>query len=708
MKTCLTAIIIIVQMTISLNANPLTEHSMSSYRGTSFYGYAPDKIVITFSKEVIDRFDAHALVQGRTGIDEIDRIGERFQAKLIRRLFPDFTPRSINGRPIELSLYYQVFFAQDVDLDLVLAAYRKLSGVIKAEAVGIHYVTALPNDAQFNLQWHLQQANDVDVDAPEAWDIETGDASIIVAVMDTGVRYYHKDLGGSAAAFNDFSNIDGNMWINWSEKNGVANVDDDSNGYVDDWIGYDFVDNAPTTGINRVDPAEDGDVIDNDPRDFHGHGTHCAGNVGALNNNGYALCSVSGGWGDGTFQPAGNGVQVMALRNGYALRFFGGGVVQMDAAAQCFVYAAENGARIASCSWGSSNSGGLGAAIDQFVAAGGLVFHAAGNDNADDPDYIDLRGDCISVAATDQNDNAASFTNYGTWVDVSAPGVDIVSTGHNHDDDANDYYATMSGTSMSTPIAASVAALIWSRHPAWSAQQVKEQLLATVDNIENSLDAAHKGKMGAGRVNAYNAVNDEPIAVKLSSFETAPQEDGSTLISWQTHSESDIAGFFVQKSQSAGHPFQRLHTHMIAAKGDDASGAHYSFIEQESKSQRCFYRLELCELDGQSSFSASIEISPSSVVPASTLALHANYPNPFNPITTISYDMADDASVQLEIFDASGRRVCVLVNATQTVGRYNLSWNGLDAFGDPVASGIYIARLTSNGACRTQKMILAR
>ncbi len=397
-------------LTTLLMAEPLLFQGAKSYRGSSFYGYATDRIVVTFDPQTISEFDRTALKAGRTGIAAIDEIGRRYRARVIFRQFPGYDPQKRND-PHDLSRFYKIYFTEAIDAPTVADAYKALGGVLDAQPVGIHYVTVMPNDPQFVDQWHLHQASgDHDVDAPEAWDLETGDASIIVAVMDTGVRYYHKDLGGSNASYADTSGTDGNIWINTAEKNGTPNVDDDGNGFVDDWVGWDFVDGTfwpPATG-------EDVGPQDNDPRDFDGHGTHCAGNVAALNNNGYGVCAVSGGWGNGSLQASGNGVKVMCLRIGYQTAV-GLGIVLMDAAAEAFQYATDNGAKIASCSWGSSDTGGLGAAVDNFINAGGLVFHAAGNDNADDQDYLDNRGDCISVASTDQMMQSRIFQ-------ITAPG----------------------------------------------------------------------------------------------------------------------------------------------------------------------------------------------------------------------------------------------------------------------------------------------
>lgn len=484
----------------------------------SFLGYVNNKIVVKFNSDIVSQFNRSTLANGRTGVQAIDQLGKQFKADFIRKQFRNAVPKYVNGKFFDLSGFYKIHFADSVDVEAVVQSYKNLKIVLDAQPIGRHTVYGMPNDPQFYRQWHLNRDDDHDVDAPEAWDVETGNDQIIVALMDTGVRYFHKDLGGSDASYDNPENANGNMWINWTEKNGTAGVDDDGNGYVDDWVGWDFVDNA-----SSVYSGEDGDVPDNDPRDFNGHGTHCAGNVGALNNNGSGLNSVSGGWGDGSPATTGNGVKVMALRIGYSelVAIFELGVVQMDWVAEAFYYAADNGARIASCSWGTSNDGGVADALDYFMAHGGLVFHAAGNDNNENSSYFDDRGDIVSVAATDSTDNAADFTTYGTWVDISSPGTGIWSTAHNHDDPQNDYIQSMDGTSMATPICASVGALVWSLHPDWTADQVKQRLFDTADNIEDNLNSAHKGKMGAGRVNAYNAVYSG-TAAPVADFSASP------------------------------------------------------------------------------------------------------------------------------------------------------------------------------------------
>lgn len=495
------------------------EHDISA-----FVGYAPDRIVVRFDAPTLRMLDRGAFGRGRTGIPLLDQVGERHGAVSIRAQFPGAGVKVYRGNLVDLSGWHKVKFAGKVDPLAVVEEYRKMPGVIDAQAVSIHTAYRTPNDGFYGYQWHLPR-----IQAPQAWDTQTGSRDVIVAVPDTGVRYFHKDLGGVNASYDNFTAIDGNMWINQAEKTGLPNVDDDGTGKVDDWIGWDFVENT-TTGMEPLIycyPGEDCATADNDPRDFNGHGTHVAGIVAAMGNNGYAVASVAGGWGNGTLEAAGNGVRVMPLRVGWSAVyvFFEVGLVAMDYAAEALVYAADHGARIASCSWGSEDAGGIGAAIDYFLASGGLIFKAAGNDSSETPDYMGSRADIINVAATDQSDCKADFSTYGSWVGISSPGVDIWSLYHVHDDPAGEYVATLDGTSMSSPLAAGVAALIWSGNPTWLAGQVKERLYGSADPIDAlACNSSYAGKLGAGRVNAYKAVtgstpppgNAAPVAVNDS------------------------------------------------------------------------------------------------------------------------------------------------------------------------------------------------
>ncbi|KAA3637194.1 MAG: PKD domain-containing protein, partial [Calditrichaeota bacterium] len=466
----------------------------------SFLGYVPDRIVVVMKDDIGKlNMSMSSSATVHIGVTEFDNISDKYAVSKIEQQFAGSETKAP-----ALSKNYKVTFNVG-ELEEVMDAYRAVPAVASVEPIGIHSMYATPNDGFYDpYQWYHNQANDDDIDSPEAWDIQTGNASIILAILDSGTRYYHQDLGGVNASPTTEDAARGNMWINNAELNGTSGVDDDGNGYVDDWIGYDFI-----SSTTQCWNGEDCSGQDNDPRDFNGHGTHTAGIVGMMTNDGYGMAGVAGGWGNGSQAEYGNGVKVMPLRMGYSYNYLGQeyGVVLMDAAAEAFYYAADNGARIASCSWGSSNSGGIAAAADYFIANGGLIFVAAGNDGTQTAGYLNSRSDCISVAATDENDGAASFTTYGTWVDISAPGTGIYSTYHDHADPNVDYWAALDGTSMACPMAAATAAMIWSQNPTWSASQVESQLYSSADNIDAELTSTYIGKMGAGRINLYNAVN---------------------------------------------------------------------------------------------------------------------------------------------------------------------------------------------------------
>jgi hypothetical protein len=302
-----------------------------------------------------------------------------------------------------------------------LIRFNRSANVLYAEPNYKYKFLLVPNDPNFSRQWALNNTGqtggtpDADIDAPEAWDIQTGSGDIIVAVIDSGVDYNHPDLAG-------------NMWRNTVELNGIPGFDDDGNGYVDDIYGYDFLNN------------------DGDPADDLFHGTHCAGIVGADANNARGVAGVC--W----------DVNIMALKVGDT---YG---VDLAAAIEAIGYAVTMGAKVINASWGSyQDSQGLRDAIAGANAAGVMFVAAAGNeynDNDQFPMYPASYNfdNIISVMATDSRDRMVSYSNYGAIsVDIGAPGANIFNTLPTYrTPDMIAYglpanYGLLSGTSMAAP-----------------------------------------------------------------------------------------------------------------------------------------------------------------------------------------------------------------------------------------------------------------
>lgn len=412
----------------------------------------------------------------------------------------------------ELEAYYSVKLAPGQDLDLAAAAFAADPAVDHIEKIGIHPLfancatgTLRPaNDTYYNNppvsfnwpQWDLW--NTKGIDAEMAWNVQTGDATVVVVAMDSGVKYTHKDLGGNNPPGPADNVTDGNVWVNPFEVPGNG-VDDEGNGFIDDVVGYDFV-----TGVTGCASGEDCSTLDNNPMDFNGHGTHTAGTMVALTNNARSVAGIAGGFGDGTTASAGNGCKVMCMRIGWS-DAAGNGFVNMSFAAQAINYVVgmkQRGVNVAAinCSWGSSNSGGIAAALDAAMNNDILVCKAAGNSNSSVADYMGNRTEIMNVAATDTVGLRANFSNFGSWVDIAAPGTSIISTYQVGTDPVPDYVAVLDGTSMASPHVAGVAGLLESQNSSLTRAQ-KFSLLT------GNVCAAGSSNIGSGILNAKKALD---------------------------------------------------------------------------------------------------------------------------------------------------------------------------------------------------------
>jgi len=431
--------------------------------------YKPGELIVHFAPK------ANGIQRNK---QEKNQILNSFSAAAIKRNFKLVPGLSVVKLPPGMTV------------EKALPAFNKANGILYAQPnYQVKICSTFPNDTRFNELWGMYNTGqtggtpDADTDAPEAWDIATGSSDIIVAVIDTGVDYTHPDLAE-------------NMWVNEAEFNGTPDFDDDGNGFVDDIYGYDFCND------------------DGNPMDDHYHGTHCAGTIGAVGNNGQGVAGVC--W----------NVRIMAIKFLDA-----GGSGWTSDAIESVEYSILMGANLSSNSWGGDGyDQGLKDAINAAGAAGMLFVAAAGNDDGSNNDTYSVYPssyDCeslISVMATDKDDNKSSFSNYGLIsVDLGAPGSDILSC------QPGNRYQLLDGTSMATPHVAGACALLWSLNPMLSNIEVKNTLLQTVDKTLPGLCVSE------GRLNLYNAILETKapwLQIEPEEGTTAPDDSNEITVTF--------------------------------------------------------------------------------------------------------------------------------------------------------------------------------
>lgn len=353
------------------------------------------------------------------------------------------------------------------------------------------FTSEIPNDPDFPSLWGLNNtgqtsgSTDSDIDAPEAWSIAKGSHDVVVAVIDTGIDYTHPDLKD-------------NMWRNPGEipDNGI---DDDNNGFIDDVYGWDFYND------------------DNDPMDDNGHGTHCAGTIGAVGGNSTGVVGVN--W----------NVSMAAIK---FLDRSGGG--SLSDAVESINYAVIMGIPITSNSWSGRNDSKLVEEAFANADSHSILSVAASGNNASNIDEYPVYPaaytfpSILTVASTDHTDNLSWFSNYGkTGVDLAAPGEEIYSTAPNNG------YIHLSGTSMATPHVAGAAALIKSLNMNLSNLEIKNIIMDSADPVDLLSDVTVSG----GRLNIYNAVKSQMSPTPTPTLTPTPVVDNISVSMYNSNKQ---------------------------------------------------------------------------------------------------------------------------------------------------------------------------
>ncbi|MGB7062106.1 MAG: S8 family serine peptidase [Candidatus Zixiibacteriota bacterium] len=494
-------------LTGALLLHPDAADCLYSARGESALPeFAPDRLIIKLKPEADERISLQK-VRGKvvTGLAALDSLHHRFDVKEQEKLFAEFRLTAL--RSDKFSSVYLLQVPDGTDLIEMKSEYEGRPEVEYAELDCMFQLFEEPNDPLFSHQWYLNNTGqgylgvnripgnyndtqvirygtgDADIDALEAFERDDERTVPLVGIIDTGLDLDHPDLAN-------------HVWTNPGEipDNGR---DDDHNGFVDDFYGWDF-------SGNTAESIEE----DNDPTDYYGHGTHCAGIVAGAGDNGIGISGVS------------TPCKIMAIKS------FPNALFSLSA--KSIVYAADMGCDVINMSWGGPlPSRVIEDALDYAVDRGVLPIAAAGNSGGEDRFYPASLPQAFSVGASNSDDEVTHFSTYGDHIEVVAPGEDILSLRADNTDMyaqggasgiepnvyiVNSAYYLCNGTSMASPCAVGVAAYILAASPGISNQRVKAIIEQSADDIifpygGDSLYSPGKDiYSGHGRVNLNSAL----------------------------------------------------------------------------------------------------------------------------------------------------------------------------------------------------------
>ena len=451
--------------------------------------YLPDKVIVKLRQSI--QLNGKSRTFGLSGVD---KILERFSISSIEQIFPERI-KGKNGKELSMTNFYVINFLSPVDPFSFAEELSNLPEVEYAEPWFIYPISDVtscrPNDTFRNYQWGLDK-----ISADTAWCIEQGDTNVVIGIIDTGVQWDHPDLQS-------------NIYINKGEwgPDGLGGnkqnngIDDDGNGFIDDWHGWDF------GGSDYNNPRGD-----NNPSPVNtqsAHGTHVAGIASAVTNNGAGVAGV------------GYKCKILPVKTSSDNDTRGGGYPYIIYGFEGILYAASMGATVINCSWGGDGASQFEQeVIDSALALGAIVTAAAGNTYSNDVQYPASYNGVISVTATNSSDIKSSYSTYNGFVDVSAPGDGIYSTYYPSG------YTSMTGTSMATPFVAGLVALVKSHFPYLNSLQLGEQVRVSCDNI-NSLNPSYADLLGKGRINALKALTISSPSVRMITYSVSDSGGGN-------------------------------------------------------------------------------------------------------------------------------------------------------------------------------------